>query len=407
MGMRCRIKSRLCAVPLAVCFLAAVCLLAALPRMTTLARGLIDTGRECSLTVKTEILVQDNEEENADWSELNETQIQVYLYRVAEVNEYGEYEGLESFKGLELEKIDGTVKADDWREKARAAADILGLPVPPKVGEAGSETVDWSAGGNASVNAVDTPGLPAEVSRLALPEAMELPADLPDKLALADAEITVENGIGTKQALPQGMYLVWVMPVETENYQYTFLPYLVSLPNNSYDAAMPDSVDEWEYDAAVGLKPRQNLLYGSLRLRKTLNTYNEALGEAMFVFRVEARKDLNHDGEKEVVYSNVVGLEFDASGSKEAVIEHIPAGSEVTVEEIYSGSAYTVEGSAVKEVTVWAKGSNGEGDMATVEFTNDYDNRITYGTGAVNHFTHDGNGWSGKRVPGSKGGGGE
>ena len=406
MGMKCRIKSRLCTVPAAIGFLAAVCLLAALPRTAALARGMIDTERECSLTVKTEILVQDGEGENADWSELNKTQIQVYLYRVAEVNQYGEYEGLEGFERLELEKTDSTVKADDWREKARAAADTLGLPVPIRAEETGSETPDWNADGPAGGTA-SAAALPVGAGRLALPEAMELPADLPDKLARADAEIIVDNGIGTMQGLPQGMYLVWVMPVETDSYQYTFLPYLVSLPNNSYDAAVPGSVDEWEYETAVGLKPRQNLLYGGLRIRKRLDTYNGALGEAMFVFMVEARKDLDHDGEKEIVYSNVVGLEFDASGTKEAVIEHIPAGSEVTVEEIYSGSAYTVQGSARKEVTVWAGNGNGAGDMPAVEFTNDYDNRVTYGTGAVNHFTHDGNGWLGNRMPGSKGGGGE
>ena len=79
----------------------------------------------------------------------------------------------------------------------------------------------------------------------------------------------------------------------------------------------------------------------------------------------------------------------------------------MTVEEIYSGSAYTVQGSALKVVTVWAGDGNGAGDMPTVEFTNDYDNRVTYGTGAVNRFTHDGDGWSGSRMPGSNGGGGE
>ena len=57
MGMRCRMKSRLCAVPAAAGFLAVVCLLAALPRTAALARGLIDTGKECSLTVKTEIQI--------------------------------------------------------------------------------------------------------------------------------------------------------------------------------------------------------------------------------------------------------------------------------------------------------------------------------------------------------------
>ena len=402
MGMRCRIKRRLCAVPLAVCLLAAVYLLAALPRMAALARGLIDTGRECSLTVKTEILVQDNEEENADWSELNETQIQVYLYRVAGVNQYGEYEGLAGFEELELEKVDGTVKADDWRETARAAADILGLPIPPSAEDVGT----LSNVGNTGEDAGGELGWPVRMGQASWQESMELPADLPDKLAGADAVITMQGGIGTAQGLEQGMYLVWVMPVYTDEYQYTFLPYLVSLPNNSYDASIPGSEDKWDYESSVGLKPRQNLRYGSLKIRKALDNYQASLGEAMFVFQVEARKDLNRDGEKEIVYSNVIGLEFNASGIKEAVIEHIPAGAEVTVEEIYSGSAYSLEGESVLKIEAIPAG-NGNEQSATAEFTNKYDDRTVYGTGAINHFTYDGAGWSGERIAGNEGGGQE
>ena len=126
----------------------------------------------------------------------------------------------------------------------------------------------------------------------------------------------------------------------------------------------------------------------------------------MFVFRIEARKDLDHDGEKEIVYSNVVGLEFNAPGRKEAVIEHIPAGSQVTVEEVYSGSAYTIQGdSNIRQITVWPKDNTGK--EAVAEFTNDYDGRVTYGTGAINRFSHDGTGWSGSRVEGNEGGGDE
>ena len=336
MEMGCRKRGWLGAV------LAAVCLVAALPRTDILAREQIDQGRECSLTVKTEILVQDGEEENPDWVELDEAEIQVYLYRVAEVNNYGEYTGTEDFEGLELEKIDSSMKADDWREMAREAAGILGLPIPPK-----AEDADAGKPGDGNGQAGNVGQQPEYGQLMENPDAsegMELPGDLPDKLAGADAVITLHNGSGLAQGLEQGMYLVWVMPVETDSYQYTFLPYLVSLPNNSYDASVSGSVDEWEYETTVGLKPRQNMLYGGLRISKTLNNYNEALGEAMFVFRIEARKDLDHDGEKEIVYSNVVGLEFNAPGRKEAVIEHIPAGSQVTVEEVYSGSAYTIQG---------------------------------------------------------------
>ncbi len=398
MEMGCRKRGWLGAV------LAAVCLVAALPRTDILAREQIDQGRECSLTVKTEILVQDGEEENPDWVELDEAEIQVYLYRVAEVNNYGEYTGTEDFEGLELEKIDSSMKADDWREMAREAAGILGLPIPPK-----AEDADAGKPGDGNGQAGNGGQQPEYGQLMENPDAsegMELPWDLPDKLAGADAVITLHNGSGLAQGLEQGMYLVWVMPVETDSYQYTFLPYLVSLPNNSYDASVSGSVDEWEYETTVGLKPRQNMLYGGLRISKTLNNYNEALGEAMFVFRIEARKDLDHDGEKEIVYSNVVGLEFNAPGRKEAVIEHIPAGSQVTVEEVYSGSAYTIQGdSNIRQITVWPKDNTGK--EAVAEFTNDYDGRVTYGTGAINRFSHDGTGWSGSRVEGNEGGGDE
>lgn len=382
--------------------LAAACFLAALPGMNLLARERIDQARECSLTVKTDIIVTDTEEGNSDWSELETEEIKVYLYRVAEVNEYGEYQSTAGYEGLELEKIESSMKADDWREKARDAADMAGLPIPPRAEDVGDGNLGGGNGlpgnnGQQSGNS-QSAGTPNGA------EEMELPADLPDKLAGADASVTLQNGIGTVQGLAQGMYLVWVMPVYTDEYQYTFLPYLVSLPNNSYDASIPDSRDEWDYEPSVGLKPRQNTLYGNLLIRKRLDTYNPALGEAMFVFRVEARKDLDHDGEKEIVYSNVVGLEFGESGQKEAVIENIPAGAEVTVEEVYSGSAYTLLGTEKIQATV-IRPENSTEEWATVDFTNTYDNRITYGTGAVNRFAYNDGGWSGNRVTGNEGGG--
>ncbi len=415
MGMRCRMKSRLCAVPAAAGFLVVVCLLAALPRTAALARGLIDTGKECSLTVKTEILVQDEEEGDTDWRELNETHIQAYLYRVAYVNQYGEYVGVDGFEGLELEKIDSTVKADGWREKAREAAGILGLPIPPKAeevndgypGDEGSQPGNGQTGNDSRQSGSSQTDTGQPMGNQGQTKEWEPPEDLQDKLAGADAAITLQDGAGTAQGLAQGMYLVWVMPVYTESYQYTFLPYLVSLPNNSYDPSAPVSVDEWDYDPAVGLKPRQDIRYGSLKIQKTLEAYNASLGEAMFVFQVEARKDLDHDGEKEVIYSNVVGLEFGVAGQKEVVIGHIPAGAEVTVEEIYSGSAYTLLGTEnVKKTTVIRPEGSG-GGPALVGFTNTYDDRTTYGTGAVNRFSYNGNGWFGERITENEGGGSE
>lgn len=293
----------------------------------------IDTDAKCSVTFQVDTRGE------GSFSELAEIPIPVSLYRVASVNEYGEYTALAGFEGLELDTVDSETTAAQWEEKAAAAMNVL-----TEAQEAGSPYVP-------------------------------------------DASARIEAGEGTDPTavisdLDTGMYLVAAQEVESSRYTYSFTPYLLALPDNYYDSAVEGSTDDWVYDPVTGLKPQQNQRYGDLAITKELTSYNETLGGASFVFSVEAELD----GEK--VYSDVVSLVFDGTGSETALIEELPAGAQVTVTEIYSGASYSpAEGSqASQTVTVIADGE--EGAPVQVSFENEYDGRLNGGTSVVNHFEY-------------------
>ena len=73
---------------------------------------------------------------------------------------------------------------------------------------------------------------------------------------------------------------------QTTNYEYTFTPYLISLPNNYY---YQTGDDEWVYELSeVVLKPEQTPRYGSLVIDKTLRDFNATSGaQATFVFQID------------------------------------------------------------------------------------------------------------------------
>ena len=130
----------------------------------------------------------------------------------------------------------------------------------------------------------------------------------------------------------------------------------------------------------TGLKPEQTPRYGSLVIEKTLTSYNATLGDAVFVFRVEGTRDHTQ------VISDVVSLNFDGTGTKRVEITGIPAGTAVTVTEIYGGSNYDVTSSGTQTAVIPADGE--EGAPATVSFTNEYNGGMNPGSGIVNHFEY-------------------
>ena len=165
--------------------------------------------------------------------------------------------------------------------------------------------------------------------------------------------------------------------VESVEYTYSFIPYLLSLPGNDYYSTGDDT---WNYDLSVGLKPQQDNRLGRLIIEKTLTSYNATLGGASFIFQVEAVRD----GEK--VYSNVVSLVFDGPGTKSIELEGLPAGATVTVKEVYTGASYQAVTSPVQTTVIVADGM--EGAPASVSFENTYDEHLRGGTSVVNRFIH-------------------
>lgn len=172
--------------------------------------------------------------------------------------------------------------------------------------------------------------------------------------------------------LSTGLYLVVAHQVESDQYIYSFTPYLVSLPGNNY--GQDGANDDWIYDVEVSLKPSRENRFGDLEIIKTLKTFNATLGGATCVFRIEAEKD-------GIVYSDVKSIVFDAAGTKSITIaKKIPAGAVVTVTEVYSGSSYKIISEPEKTQTIIAD------ETVSVNFTNDYDERLNGGTSVVNHF---------------------
>ena len=347
---------------------AALCILSGLLRITSFARAEItEKSSRLTLNVKSESSGQDynkpqGDPESQSWGELAEADIEVNLYRVADIDAYGSYTALSGFQELGLEDPDyRTVDEKWWKETAEKAATVLGIP-PYAAGE--EETVS--------------------------------PKD-------PDSSLIISGGTGTAE-VENGLYLVWAKPLLTEEYRYTFLPYLISLPHNDYALT---GIDRWEHDVTAGLKPGQERRYGDLVINKQLEEWEPGLGTTFFVFEVEARKDLDHDGAAEIVYSNVLSLRFDGVGEKAVLAEHIPAGAEVTVREVYSGGSYEVSGSGVQTTVIKATDKE-EGDTGADEqeekpsevfFANHYNDKLIPTIGVVNHFTEGENGWVWEKQP--------
>lgn len=281
----------------------------------------IDTEKSCSLTF----------ELDGTYQELNGLTIPIHLYRVADVEENGEYKVLAGYEDLDLASINDKTTAEDWEKLAGKASEL--------------------------------------VEKLAADPDAEVQMQKPDG---------GDKSTGIADNLSTGMYLVIAELVQSAAYTYDFIPYLISLPNNYYGQTQDDT---WVYDVTTGLKPSQTQRYGDLVIDKTLTAYNATLGGADFIFQVEAERDF------EVVYSNVVSISFDAPGTKSVKIEHIPAGAAVTVTEVYSGASYELTSDGTQQTVIAAD------DTVGVSFENTYDHRNNGGSSVVNRFTYNDGDW--------------
>lgn len=296
------------------------------------AASAINTGQKCSI----EFDISGNS------SELLSASIPVNLYKVASVDESGNYTGIGAFSKLDLSSVSADnldAAAATWAERAAKAKKLLKDDTEPTT-------------------------------------------------------TTLTQGRGTATGLDTGLYLVDTPKVITTNYTYTFTPYLVSLPTNNYYSGNGAS-DDWiydltkEYNSAVGLKPEQHVRYGNLVINKELVDHNATFGNnATFVFQIDIT---TLDKKKE---TRIEELTFSAAGSHSVTIEKIPAGSHVKVTEVYNGASYELASAKSQETDIIAnpeKETEVEFKPAEVSFINKHDGRTNGGYGVKNNFKLDEN----------------
>ncbi len=251
------------------------------------------------------------------------------------------------------------------------------LAAPYRDAEGARDLQDALSGVNAGTSPSDWEQMSEAAARLAGVDLEEgiFPA------ASISGEITA--GSGMIEEIPVGLYLVAAKEVQSEEYTYRFTPWLLSLPDNRYYASGDDA---WIYELtgshAVSLKAAWELRYGELIVEKTLDTFNATLGDASFVFQIEARK-----GDGPLLYSDVVSLRFDGTGSRETlpIAGKIPAGATVTVTEVYAGAGYEPAGSGQQVIERLPAET-----PARASFVNRYDGEsLRGGSSAVNHFPYE------------------
>ena len=191
----------------------------------------------------------------------------------------------------------------------------------------------------------------------------------------------------------RGLYLYVCDDILGDAYKYTFTKSMISVPSsylvqgatkldeNGNIVEAPTS-DKWLYNVDVALKSEAEPRFGSIQINKTLKTFNKSLGSAAFVFEVTATVD------DETVFNNVYTMNFNSATTQSVKVDNLPATAKVTVKEVYSGASYSMESDeASKEVDVDAN------KVQTVDFTNDYDERLELGGISVeNRFEYDENG---------------
>lgn len=188
----------------------------------------------------------------------------------------------------------------------------------------------------------------------------------------AYGEITLTGGSGRLDGLTAGIYLVIVENANTDLYTYSAQTFFVAVPEEDSEN------NGWQYDVTATLKMERSARYGGLQIIKTLSSYNTAFGDVTCVFTVEGT-----DASGNTVYSDVVSVTHSAAGTKEVLIEGIPAGTTVTVTEVYSGAAYELQTEAEQTAVIAAD------EIVSVSFENAYDEKLLSGYGVTNHFDYD------------------
>ena len=173
--------------------------------------------------------------------------------------------------------------------------------------------------------------------------------------------------------------------------EYQITPQLISIPYK--EGGIAAGSEDWLGDdeaLEVNLKVTQNSRLADIAINKTLLDYIPP-DQAAFVFHIVA------DLEGENVYDDYEAIYFSAAGSQSVVVEGIPVGAYVRVEEEYTGATYTMVSGETGPKTL--EPNNADGTPATsFSFVNQYDGTVPGGTGMTNHFEYSGTQWTGTQT---------
>lgn len=315
----------------------ALAVLLTLPILTAQTARAIDLSQRCSLTINPG---------SDELAKLDQANLTIDLYKVADAipdQNYDTYsydvaDGVNLSKAIDTYDSLAKLSNEDWKELAQDAAK--------------------------SVLKEDA-GIKAEKDS----------KDLSCGLYLAVAHGDLDDYISENK----DHQLVTI--AYADEYQYSFLPQLISLPSTVAEIGedgFTTAGGNWKYDVTVTtLKPSQELRFGDLEIIKDVVTF-ENTTPATFVFTVDA--ELNGKN----VFSNVYAVTFSEAGRRKIEIKgKIPVTAKVTVKEVYSGASYEVTTDDTQTEVIKAPGE----DTASVTFENKYDKHRKHGYGIVNKFS--------------------
>ena len=222
--------------------------------------------------------------------------------------------------------------------------------------------------------------------------------------------------VKVKPADPSGKEETVVTTImNTDLFTYNFRPVLIVAPSKSADANQRRSDKEpphiatsdegkWIKDVNVYLKPSQKERLGNLRIYKTVDPLEQRgtqITPMTAVFRITGWKYDAKTGEKgDEIYHNVASITVPSNDS--VLLEGIPAGTYVEVEEIYNGSGYKFLEQNPMSVIIKAEPKpepeptegGEEPQEVSFKFKNAYDDELKKGYGVMNNFTKTGeNSW--------------
>lgn len=351
----------------------------------------IETSTKCTVSVNVADL---NDEDNADpdraynTAQLSSAKFSVNLYKVANVSESAVYTLTDKFKGV------------------AGVADVNGKEITELSSVTAEEWINIVEKASSIVN-------PIPVSDS---DPVQKPAP--------DYTLEVVGGKGSRDDVAVGLYLVEVPDVETATETYTFNNYLIQLPyvegswklNDDGEYAFVGE-DEWIYNVVLNWASkyeRTERLTG-IKIEKTVDKFNTSMNQTSFVYSIVAEKNYSVDPENPKmvkVFDDVRAIDFSQAGTQSIVVDKIPAGSVVTVKEVYTGATYKIVKGTSDVVKLDALTAVRDTNAYPVaSFENTYNGKLVgNGTAVVNTFTKGETGWkwsSSAKVTDLANGGGE